>query len=58
MKLEKLDSKPIGKLVKRLVAKFGVGSEYYPNVGDRQKFGQLRHLFLRRYEKFEMSMFF
>ncbi|CAL8143621.1 unnamed protein product [Orchesella dallaii] len=55
IKSEKLNPKPITKLVRRLITKFKIGNENCPNVGNRQRFGELRHLFSRRYEKQDMN---
>ncbi|ODN03320.1 Exonuclease mut-7 [Orchesella cincta] len=56
VKPEKLNPKPITKLVRRLASKFKIGNEHCPNVGNRQRFGELRHLFSRRYEKQDMNV--
>lgn len=52
---DKLNHKPIGKLIKRFRTKYNLGFDCCPNIGRRQRFGELRHLFGRRYEKNEMS---
>ncbi len=53
VKYEKLDSKPLTKLVNRLTQRFQMNVMECPNVGKRKRTGALRHLMYRKFDKQE-----
>lgn len=49
LQLEKLQFKPLKKLVARLVKKYGLRDELCPNLSKKQKGGALQYMLYKRY---------
>jgi len=51
MKIDKLSEKSIIKIIKRLAEKYKINPAIIPNTKNKQSFGEVRHLFYRRYDQ-------
>ncbi|KAF4524851.1 hypothetical protein B566_EDAN014702, partial [Ephemera danica] len=49
VKYEKLQMKPLRKLLTRLIKKFGISNDLCPNLSQKQRAGGLKYLFYKRF---------